>query len=150
LIALFTRQNRNKQQFKVQLCMHTQLATWLLSWLPTNIGKAKYLNMLKYERWYYFLTIFTNFCVKPHFLCKLWLFQREIIFEQPFYNNFLTTLSLILTLYSYSLSVIFDQSKQRKTNLSYKLFKRVVQISLLYFKICIFKFDDLLFCKVTN
>jgi len=44
--------------------------------------------------------------------------QFEMIFVQPFSNNFLTTFSLILTLSSYSLSIIFDQSNERKSKLS--------------------------------
>jgi len=34
--------------------------------------------------------------------------DREMIFVQPLYYNFLTTLSLILTLYFYSLSSFFS------------------------------------------
>jgi hypothetical protein len=65
------------------------------------------------------------------------IWTREMIFVQPFYDNFLTTFSLILTLYSYSLSsfsslsIDFDQWKERK-KLSHKLSHMDVQISLLY------------------
>jgi len=47
-------------------------------------------------------------------------FKGEMIFVQLFSNNFLTIFSLILTLSSYSLSsffslsIIFDQSNERK------------------------------------
>jgi len=60
-----------------------------------------------------------------------------MIFVQPLYYNFLTTFSLILTLYSYSLSsfflslslsIVLDQWEERKWKLSSKLSRFVVHI----------------------